>query len=120
MPSVDELHPKRRKPLPGDLSDVDRLLLERQDDGFESIERAIRENTRMVETRMPGPFERRAVIAGSGLFLTSVFVALIYLVTLVAQGRGIDTGTAAESTGTVIKVTHSATQSETTTATDGE
>ena len=100
MPVPEPAVPARRpvrKPLPSDLSDLDRLLLERQDDGFERIEAALRE----LVARTPDP---RLVLATAVSLIVGVLTLVFYLVTLLAKGQGIDTAAAVQDTKEIIEV----------------
>lgn len=86
-----------RKPLPSDLSDLDRLLLERQDDGFDRIEASLEK----IIARTPDP---RLILATAGSLIVGTLTLVFYLVTLLAKGQGIDTGAAVRETRQIIEV----------------
>lgn len=97
MPALEQDVTKRRKPLPSDLSDLDRLLLERQDEGFDRLEASV---NRLIE-RTPNP---RLILATASSIILGVFALVFYLVTLLAKGQGIDTGAAIRETKEIIEV----------------
>lgn len=100
MPTPEPAVPSRRtarKPLPSDLTDLDRLLLERQDEGFDRIEAALRD----LIARTPDP---RLILATAGTLIVGTLTLVFYLVTLLAKGQGIDTGAAVKETREIIEV----------------